>query len=257
MKKFKAPVNYHEEVVAKISAKLKDDKAYYGEYGQQWLSNSDLYSLLNDPKTFRQPQKTTKAMIEGSYLHHAMLEPEKLSDYEILPVASRNTKLYKEAVAESDQEILLLQSEVDNIDKCIQAMKSNIDFCENIYKIGNKFEVPSVGSVAGMDFKGKADIVCDECLIDIKTTSNIKDFKYSARKYNYDSQAYIYQQLFGRHLQFYVVDKTTHQLGIFNPTQEFLDRGRDKVKLAITIYDQFFGEFKTNDINQYISYEDL
>jgi len=243
--------------VKKIIAQLKDDKAYYGKYGQQWLSNSDLYSLLNDPTTFRQEKETTKAMIEGSYLHTAMLEPHKLKDYEIVDVSSRNTKAYKTAISESAQSILLLQSEVDNIEKCVQTMKSNIDFCENIYKLGNEFEVPIVGRIFGMDFKGKADIVCENTLIDIKTTGNIKDFKYSARKYNYDSQAYIYKELFGKDLEFYVVDKTTQQLGIFNPTEEFLDRGKNKVENALLVYNQFYGVDKTHDINQYISYEDL
>ena len=31
-----------------ILEKLKEDSFYYGEYGQQWLSNSDIYTLLNE-----------------------------------------------------------------------------------------------------------------------------------------------------------------------------------------------------------------
>ena len=27
---------------------LRDDKKYYGEYGKEWLSNSDITQLLND-----------------------------------------------------------------------------------------------------------------------------------------------------------------------------------------------------------------
>ncbi len=38
---------------AKVLEKLNWDKYYYGEYGQQWLSNSDIYTLLNDPTSFR------------------------------------------------------------------------------------------------------------------------------------------------------------------------------------------------------------
>ena len=33
--------------------KLKDDKNYYGEYGRQFLSNSDIASLLWNPQEFR------------------------------------------------------------------------------------------------------------------------------------------------------------------------------------------------------------
>ena len=32
--------------------KLKDDKHYYGKFGKQYLSNSDIITLLNDPKNF-------------------------------------------------------------------------------------------------------------------------------------------------------------------------------------------------------------
>ena len=253
----KVPFNYNDQVVSQIEKKLKDDKMYYGKYGKQWLSNSDLYALLNDPTTFRKEKETTKAMIEGSYLHTAMLEPHKLKDYEIVDVSSRNTKAYKTAISESTQSILLLQSEAFHIERCVQAMKSNMDFCDEIYEKSNEFEVPQVGIINGMDFKGKADIVCSDKLIDIKTTSDIKNFKRSAYKYNYDSQAYIYQALFNKPLEFYVVDKSNYQLGIFKPSQQFLDYGEQKVIKALEVYDTFFSENATLNINQYIINEIL
>ena len=58
-------------------AKLQLDEHYYGEYGRQWLSNSDIITLLNDPKGFRVPKEPTKAMLLGRYFHTAMLEPDK------------------------------------------------------------------------------------------------------------------------------------------------------------------------------------
>ena len=33
-----------------ILEKLKDDTHYYGKFGKQYLSNSDIITLLNDPK---------------------------------------------------------------------------------------------------------------------------------------------------------------------------------------------------------------
>ena len=106
-------------------------------------------------------------------------------------------------------------------------------------------------------WKGKADIVCKDKLIDLKTTSNINDFKWSARKYNYDSQCYIYQELFGKPLVFYVVDKTDGRLGIFRPTEEFIKRGEDKVERAIDVYEKFFGENATEKIETYFINEYL
>ncbi len=252
----KIPFNYNEKVISEIQEKLKDDSKYYGEYGRQWLSNSDIGHLLNDPRKFRQPQEETKAMLEGRFFHTAMLEKDKLDNFTLLDVSSRNTKAYKEYYAEHNKMALLTQ-EAHNILDVVDAMKLNVEMYESIYDEGNKYEVPMVKTIMGLDWKGKADIVCQDKLIDLKTTSDINKFKYSARKYNYDSQAYIYQELFGLPLEFYVVDKSTFQLGIFKPTEEFLEKGREKVEDAVFIYNTFFSENAVEDINQIIIHETL
>ena len=43
-----------------ILEKLREDEHYYGEFGRQYLSNSDIGTLLNDPLQYGQP---TKALI--------------------------------------------------------------------------------------------------------------------------------------------------------------------------------------------------
>jgi len=121
----------------------------------------------------------------------------------------------------------------------------------------NQYEQPAIGNIKGMQWKGKADILCDDCIIDLKTTSNINDFKWSARKYNYDSQCYIYQQLFGRPLVFYVIDKNTKMLGVYEPSDEFVHYGEMKVEKAIEVYNKFFGDNPTEDINSFIIEETL
>ena len=136
-------------------------------------------------------------------------------------------------------------------------MKGNFDFFDKIYEDGNKFEVPAIGKIMGVDFKGKADIVCNDCLIDLKTTSDIYKFKWSAYTYNYDSQCYIYQALFGKPLKFYVIDKQTLLMGKFNPSQEFIDRGREKVYRAIEVYERFYGENATDDVISYFIEETI
>ena len=115
----------------------------------------------------------------------------------------------------------------------------------------NEYEVPSIKTIHGIEWKGKADIVCKDKLIDLKTTGSISEFKWSARKYNYDSQCFIYQELFGRPLEFYVVDKSSKQLGIYKPSQEFVDRGEQKVLKAIEVYKKFFSDKATDDINEF------
>ena len=242
-----------------LLAKLPIDEHYYGEYGQQWLSNSNIYTLLNEPHLFGKSQETTKAMLIGRYFHTAMLEPEKLSSPEFMSIdsASRNTKIYKDAINEQGATLRMLTKEKEATDCAISKMKSNLNFYDAIYQEENEYEVPAVTKICGLDWKGKADIVTPEVLIDLKTTSNIRDFKYSARKYNYDSQAYIYQQLFDKPLVFYVVDKLSLQLGIFYPSENFLASGKDKIDRAVEVYNTYFGEGAIEDINDYIHKETL
>jgi hypothetical protein len=228
--------------------KLRDDAQYYGEFGKQFLSNSDIGTLLSNPTMFGKPQDDNVNFHKGRYFHQLILEPEKAEETQFIGVSSRNTKAYKEQASNG---IIMLEKEGQEIRDCVQAMMGNLPFFEGIRQEGNEYEVPSIMEIKGMKWKGKADIVCNDKLIDLKTTSSISDFKWSARKYNYDSQCYIYQQLFGKPLVFYVVDKTNLQLGIFKPSEEFLQRGEEKVDRAIQVYKKFFGENPEYDINEY------
>tara|TARA_R100000541_G_scaffold29847_1_gene38987 strand:+ start:8025 stop:8753 length:729 start_codon:yes stop_codon:yes gene_type:complete len=239
-----------------ILTKLQDDSLYYGEYGKQWLSNSDIYTLLNDPKSFRQSKEQTKAMLEGRYFHVAMLEPEKLSSFQIVDVASRNTKAYKE-LAEETGEMMLLLKEKEHLDKVINSMKANMDMFVEIYETSNQYEVPNVKIINNEWWKGKADIICTDKIIDLKTTSDLNKFRQSAYRYNYDSQAYIYQKLFDKPLEFYVIDKSTLQLAVFTTSPEFLERGKAKVEQAVYIYNKFFSKTAKEEINTYVHHEIL
>jgi len=41
-----------------IIEKLRDDEHYYGAFGKQYLSNSDISTLLEDPLKYGQPTKS-------------------------------------------------------------------------------------------------------------------------------------------------------------------------------------------------------
>jgi hypothetical protein len=237
-----------------IIEELRKDSNYYGEYGSQFISNSDIGTLLKNPKQFKVREEPTLAMLQGSYLHTALLEPEKLSNFEIVEASTRNTNIYKDA---SKGNLLLLKHEKDELDSLVTTIKGNFKFYEDIYAEGNIYEEPATMELFGLPFKGKCDIVCEDFLIDIKTTSDIDDFKWSARKYNYDSQSYIYQQLFDKPLIFYVICKKSHRLGIFEPSEEFILSGKDKVLRAVEVYKKFFSKDNTEDINNFIVKETL
>jgi len=241
----------------KIIKQLKDDKEYYGGIGKNYLSNSDIGALLTNPKEYGVQKDDNVNFAKGRLFHHLILEPEKVKDWNAVDVSSRNTKKYKEILAESGEPFLLLQKEYDDITELAKVMTANLDFYDMIYADGNQFEVPAIGEIGGLMWKGKADIVCGDCLIDIKTTSDINKFIYSARMYNYDSQAYVYHTLFGKPLKFLVIDKTNGQLGVFETTADFIERGAEKVEKAIEVYNKFFSKDATDDVNQYYRHVEL
>jgi hypothetical protein len=228
--------------------RLKNDEEYYGDFGKQFLSNSDISKLLNDPLNLHKPHKPSPAFAIGGYFHTCILEPDKIDKYKVVKSTSRNTKVYKEA---SGGEICLLQEEVDMIELMRDKVMDN-DICADLImgtdgKL-NDFEVPMVTELFDNKWKGKADIVNhnEKLIIDLKTTADIQKFQYSANKYNYDSQAYIYSRLFGYEFLFIVIDKKTHQIGLFDCSPDFYKRGEDKVRKASEAYDLFY---KTKDFD--------
>jgi hypothetical protein len=233
---------------------LKNDQEYYAGIGRQFLSNSDIGTLLNNPGAYGKLRKDGKALAEGRLFHQLLLEPDKVVDFPVCDTSTRTTKEYKSFIQEKGIEFCMLQKEVDDVIRWTEAIKQNYTFYEMIYQDGTNYEVPEVTELCGLTWKGKADIVTPDFVVDLKTTSDINKFKYSARAYNYDSQCYIYQQLFGKPLVFLVVDKETCQLGMFQPSTEFVEGGAKKVERASEIYKRYFGDDATESIiNHYIT----
>ena len=226
----------------KIIEKLKQDEHYYGDYGKQFLSNSDISILLKNPRLLREDKPKTSAMVIGGYFHTTILEPDKLEQFKIIKSTTRNTKQYKEM---SGGEICLLQHEVDKIELMREAVMDN-KICREL--ISGDFEVPGYTEIFGNNWKGKADIVNhdEQLIIDLKTTSDIDKFRWSASKFNYDSQAYIYRLLFDYEMLFMVIDKETLQIGLFDCSGDFYKSGMDKVRKATDAYDLFY---KTDDFD--------
>ncbi len=222
-----------------VLKQLENDEHYYGSFGKKYLSNSDISTLLTNPLALGQPSKQIPAFLVGGYFHTAILEPEKLKNFKVIESTSRNSKAYKEI---SGGELCLLQTEVDKIELMTDKMMSN-EVCKDLIRGSNiEYEKPGITELEGELWKGKADIINhdEKLIIDLKTTADITKFKYSASKYNYDSQAYIYSKLFGYEMLFIVIDKTTHQIGIFDCSPQFYERGADKVQQAAEQYKLFF-----------------
>ena len=181
--------------------KLREDEHYYGNFGKKFLSNSDISTLLKNPLDLNKPREQVPAFLVGGYFHTAILEPDKLKKYKIVEASTRNTKKYKEISA---GEMCLLQHEVDQLEVMIDKVLNN-DVCKGLIRpIDGEYELPGITEIDGIAWKGKADIINrdDGLIVDLKTTAKLDDFRWSASKYNYDSQAYIYQKIFGYDMVF-------------------------------------------------------
>ena len=229
----------------KVLQKLKIDEDYYGEFGNQFLSNSHVGKLLKDPLKAFEPSKPSPAFLVGGYFHTCILEPNKIDKYKVVKSTTRNTKAYKDVAG---GELCLLQHEVDTIELMREKVMSN-DICKDLIQNSQcEYEQPGIIEMFGNKWKGKADIINHEesLIIDLKTTADIEKFQWSASKYNYDSQAYIYSKLFGYEFLFIVIDKNTHQIGMFDCSPQFYKRGEEKVRKASEAYDLFY---KTKDFD--------
>ena len=92
-------------------------------------------------------------------------------------------------------------------------------------------------------FRGKADVLGKDRIVDLKTTTDIKGFPFAAKKYGYDVQCYLYCNLFDvgyEQFKFLVMDKGSLDIGIWDCSEEFYLEGKRKVEKAVDIFETFF-----------------
>ena len=115
-----------------IYDKLRDDEHYYGDFGKQFLSNSDISTLLKNPKDLHKPKPSSPALLVGGYFHTAILEPDKLNRFKIVEANTRNTKAYKE-ISEGERKFKALSISTNNAGMPCGACRQVIwDICGNI-----------------------------------------------------------------------------------------------------------------------------
>lgn len=230
---------------AELLKRMLDDEFYYGELNTLALSSSSLKQLLSSPKTYnfslKYGSEESAALRAGALFHWAILEPEKFASQKFVEVQSRNTKKFREAKEEFGK--VFTAKERGEAERLVDAFYRNEHAKELITKA--EFEIPAIDNVLGMPFRGKADVLGTNRIVDLKTTTDIKGFSYSANKYGYDVQCYLYCNLFKKEYKdfhFLVLDKGSLDIGIFNCSEEFYYRGEEKVEKALDLYNKFFIE---------------
>lgn len=232
--------------------KMNDDTFYYGYLSKAALSSSSLKLLLDSPKTYynvtQYGNEESQALRDGWLFHTAILEPEVFSSQIFVDVQSKNTKAYKEAKAEHGK--VFTMAEKNDAERIADAFLRNTKAVELIRD--SEFEVPVIGDVMGFPFRGKADVLGKNRIVDLKTTTDIKAFPYSAKKYSYDVQCYLYSNLFQmdyKDFVFLVIDKKSLDIAVYHCSEEFYFSGEQKIEKALEVYDTYF--LQAADLDQY------
>ena len=170
-----------------------------------------------------------------------LLEPNKVDDMVFVDVTTRTTKKFKEALQDnSDREVYTVK-EKNNAERLVDQLRRNEQATQLLSDC--MYEIPEAAMIDGIPFRGKADVLRFDSIVDVKTTTDINNFKYSADKYGYDLQAYLYMKMFDRdEFKFLVIDKGSCDIGIYDCSPEFIERGKAKLDLAIAKYKFFFQE---------------
>lgn len=222
---------------------MQNDEFYYGYMAKAALSSSSIKTLLSSPKTYKYVldygSGESQALRDGWLFHTCILEPHVFEEQIFVDVQSKNTKAYKEALAEHGK--VFTAKEKRDAERVADAFLRN-EHALQLLK-NSEFEVPAVGMIDGYPFRGKADVFGNGKIVDLKTTTDIKAFPYSARKYGYDVQVYVYCSLFNvsyKDFTFAVVDKGSLDIAIYDVSEEFYNEGKRKTQEAIETFETFF-----------------
>ena len=178
-----------------------------------------------------------------------ILEPHKIDELTIVDVATKAGKAYKEAKAEGLE--VYTTNEIKAAERLADAILRNDEAVHYMSKA--QFEIPEIAMIDGIPFRAKADILKPNQIVDLKTTTGLNEFRYSADKYSYDLQAYLYREMFNvDEFVFVCIDKGSLDIGIFECSDEFYEKGKRKLEQGIANYKYFFGEDSDVDLNQYV-----
>ena len=180
-----------------LLGQMADDSFYYGFLGEKAFSSSAMKDLLKSPKTYWYKRKygsaSTQALRDGQLFHAMMLESDKVSNDFVFVNTLTKGKAYKEACQYHDN--VFTKKEKEDAERLVDACFRSEHFLK--YMDNSKFEVPMIGELFGYPFRGKADILQEDNIVDLKTTNDVQNFHLSAERLNYDVQCYIYCELFG------------------------------------------------------------
>lgn len=227
------------------------------DHNSERLSYSKLSMLADDPQMFHdiyvaktktyRPKKPQKL---GSLAHAMLLEPNQLSGFVVMPSGMRRgTKSHDALMANHSGCIDVSEREWIEAQDSVQFMVRH-PVAAKYFTGERKYENPVYGSLFGIDFQCKPDILHTGLGIvaDIKTCSDLSDrgIYYSIKDYKYDLQVAIYLGLTGLSKWRWIFVKAgdTPRCRIVKPTTATIASGQ---AFAWRLVEEYKTRMKTGD----------
>ena len=181
----------------------QDEFYYHKDHGGLALSASNLKPYYKSIAAEQKTYGSTHALEFGNWCHKIILEPD-LYSLEDCPEADR------------DHLQLLRDSVMAN-----PTARSILDHKEL------RTEIPYVQKFDGIWVKGKIDIELPNEIWDLKTTSKLKSYDYTAKNvFGYPLSAWMYYILTGKVQHYIVVEKGSGDVKIVRSDLKFYKEGR-------------------------------
>lgn len=140
----------------------------------------------------------TDAMVLGTALHLAFLEPEEAEEKIVTWEGKvRRGKDWDEFRSLYNDKIILTKNQTAQLAGMMQAMRAN-PYITEISKLISDVEITEIGQVCGLRCKGRVDALVGSTVFDIKKVANGDPLKFQRAivDYAYDLQAAMYCELF-------------------------------------------------------------
>lgn len=218
------------------------------------ISSSGLKQMLRSPAhyKFQAHGEPTRAMVLGTAIHTALLEPDRFAhEYVLLrDVKDRRSSEYKQAVKVHGSENVLVSSEADKVAGMQETVLSNPAMSERLQAEGwRELSLFVRDPETGVLIRVRYDLLSVSGIaVDVKKCQDARpeEFSKAIFNYDYDLQAALYSDAFewatrkpiGAFEFAAIEEKMPHGHKLYQPCETTLQEGRAKYREALDLFAQ-------------------
>jgi hypothetical protein len=238
---------------------FKTDEEYYAD--REYVTNSQLGYLSKSPLNlihyYQYGGENTSAFELGRLLHMAVLEEDKFQNEDISCYDGiKRGKKWEEFKSENKGSIILSEKDCKSLKGMVRSLSINDEVSELLSSAKKEVVNCWIDKDSLVKCKGKADAVLPDCIVDVKTTTNIEfeKFRSSCYRYGYNRQAAFYSDGFGvQNFKFVCVEKEyPYRIAVYDCSQEFINSGREEYKKLLESYFEYFISKEKNYNDYYL-----